>query len=307
MGSVATRFYLIFQQHTNAYSSSNAGLITSSTGKGYSIIAHCGQRVLLVAPDTRSERSKETVISQETYDLLDLEIRKQILPTTRHIVVVLGTPIVYPKLTMVENALDRLGDTLSRQGPLGQIFGKYKTFDNILGDFGPELLDDLVDSWACEIHQEEKKKFIGVLQAIAAEKNVRFSFISGDVHVGGAGRLFSTVGTDERRDPYHMVQIVSSAIVNGPPPAAVIKNLHFSAATYQVNDYTSEEMIDIFNYDVDGTELETKKLLNRRNWCEVRELEGYEVEFTICVEELDHTGSKKYPLVVNRLEKIGGV
>ncbi|KAF9203287.1 hypothetical protein BGZ59_001724, partial [Podila verticillata] len=151
-------------------------------------------------------------------------------------------------------------------------------FENVLGQFGPELLDDLVDSWACNIHTEEKKKFIELLQAISKQSGVRVTFIAGDVH------------------------IVSSAIVNGPPPGAVIHALHNSAKTYPLNDTTSEQMTEIFNQDVTGEDLEHKMLLNRRNWCEVRELSGLELEFTIRVENEDHSGTKKYPVLVNRLE-----
>lgn len=69
-----------------------------------------------------------------------------------------------------------------------------------------------------------------------------------------------------------------------------------------MNDFTSEEMTEIFNQDVTGADLEHKKLLNRRNWCEVRELSGLELEFTIRVENEDHVGTKKYPILVDRLE-----
>lgn len=89
---------------------------------------------------------------------------------------------------------------------------------------------------------------------------------------------------------------------SAPPPSAVIHTLHKSAETYKLNEWTSEEMTDIFHQDVDGQDLEHKKLLNRRNWCEVRQLSGMELEFTLHVENLDHVGSKKYPIRVDRLE-----
>ncbi|KAF9102844.1 hypothetical protein BGX29_004111 [Mortierella sp. GBA35] len=242
------------------------------------------------------------ILSDETYRLLDEQIRSNLLPTTRHLVVVLGTPLVYPALTLFEDSLEAMGDTLSRQGIVGKIFGKCKAFENVLGQFGPELLDDLVDSWACNVHTEEKRKFVELLQSISSQYGVRTTFVGGDVHVGGAGRLFGTNSTDRLRDPYHMTQIVSSAIVNGPPPGAVISALHKSAKTYPLNEHTSEEMTEIFNQDVNGEELENRYLLNRRNWCEVRELSGLELEFTIRVENEDHSGTKKYPILVDRLE-----
>jgi hypothetical protein len=89
---------------------------------------------------------------------------------------------------------------------------------------------------------------------------------------------------------------------SGPPPKAVIHALHKSAKTYPLNEHTSEEMTEIFNQDVTGEDLEHKMLLNRRNWCEVRELSGLELEFTIRVENEDHSGTRKYPILVDRLE-----
>jgi hypothetical protein len=118
--------------------------VTSPSGKGWNCITHFGKRTLVVLPDTRSERTKEMILSPETYKLLDDTIRANILPTTRHLVIVLGTPLVYPALTLFEDSLEAMGDKLSRQSVVGKIFGKCKAFENVLGQFGPELLDDLV-------------------------------------------------------------------------------------------------------------------------------------------------------------------
>ncbi|KAF9168829.1 hypothetical protein BGX21_009387, partial [Mortierella sp. AD011] len=213
IGAAAAKFYLLFQQHANDSTTAKVGLVTSPSGKGWNNVTHFGKRTLVVLPDTRSERSKETILSDETYDMLDRLVRERLLPTTRHVVIVLGTPLVYPAMTLFEDTLESMGDSLSRDSVLGKVFGKFKAFQNVLGQFGPELLDDMVDSWACNIHTEEKKKLVELLQAIAASRNVRVTFVGGDVHIGGAGRLFSTNFTDPLRDPYYMTQIVSSAIV----------------------------------------------------------------------------------------------
>ncbi|KAF9418776.1 hypothetical protein BGZ76_004337, partial [Entomortierella beljakovae] len=180
IGAAASRFYLLFQQHANRSTTARAGLITSSSGKGWNCVANFGKRTTVLLPDTRSERSKEVILSNETYEMLNREIRAKLQPTTRHLIVVLGTPLVYPALTLVEDTLDALGDNLSRGSILGKIFGKSKAFQNVLGHFGPELLDDLVDSWACNVHTEEKRKFVELLQAIASSRGVRVTFVGGD-------------------------------------------------------------------------------------------------------------------------------
>ncbi|KAI8606710.1 hypothetical protein EDD21DRAFT_78537 [Dissophora ornata] len=302
IGASAAHFYLLFQQHTNANTTNQAGLQTSNSGKGWNCITHFGKRTMVVLPDTRSERSKEQILSNETYDLLEKEIRAKLLPTTKHLVIVLGTPLVYPAMKLFEEALEKMGDKLSRGSVIGKIFGKCKAFENVLGQFGPELLDDMVDSWACTVHTPEKKRLVELLQVIASQCDVRVTFVGGDVHVGGAGRLFGTKSTDRLSDPYDMVQIISSAIVNGPPPGAVITALHKTAKTYTLNEYTSEQMTEIFHEDVDGKPLEQKKLLNRRNWCEVRERSSeQQLKFTLRVENTDHVGVQKYPIIVDSL------
>ncbi|KAF9115270.1 hypothetical protein BGX27_008391 [Mortierella sp. AM989] len=302
IGATAARFYLLFQQHANENTASEAGLQTSHSGKGWNCITRFGRRTMLVLPDTRSERSKETILSHDTYTLLKTEINAKMLPTTKHLIIVLGTPLVYPALTLFEDTLEKLGGKLSKGSVVGKIFGKCKAFENVLGDFGPELLDDLVDSWACTVHTDEKRKLVELLQTIAVRRGVRVTFVGGDVHVGGAGRLYGTDGKDRSVDPYDMVQIVSSAIVNAPPPGAVINALHASSKTYKLNEYTLEEMTDIFEKDVDDSPLEMKKLLNRRNWCEVREEPvGNQLTFTLRVENASFDGVREYPIVVDSL------
>ncbi|KAF9561027.1 hypothetical protein BGW38_009024, partial [Lunasporangiospora selenospora] len=108
-----------------------------------SIFSSSSKRTLVVLPDTRSERSKETILSNETYELLNSELRSRLLPTTKHLIVVLGTPLVYPALSLFEDTLETMGDSLARDSVIGKIFGKCKAFENVLGQFGPELLDDL--------------------------------------------------------------------------------------------------------------------------------------------------------------------
>lgn len=65
-------------------------------------------------------------------------------------------------------------------------------------------------------------------QTLALEKHVRISFLSGDVHCAAAA-CFHTMPEgllkgrrlDKEVDPKYMLQVVTSAIVNTPPPAMV--------------------------------------------------------------------------------------
>ena len=77
------------------------------------------------------------------------------------------------------------------------------------------------------------------------------------------------------QDHKTMYQIISSAIVNVPPPNMVLKILHNNKilylpqngmrSTHTVSD-TKEEMIELFQTDVNGQLRELKKLMGRRNY-----------------------------------------
>lgn len=56
-------------------------------------------------------------------------------------------------------------------------------YNKLLNDFGePELLDDIVDHWSAGPHSDEKGPLLARLRALAAERRLRVSLVSGDVH-----------------------------------------------------------------------------------------------------------------------------
>lgn len=123
------------------------------------------------------------------------------------------------------------------------------------------------------------------------------SFVSGDVHCAAVAAFHTCPKKDHRiapaEDPKYMVQIVTSAIVNTPPPALVgsmvsrlgekrHKTLHCALrsrpplllspalrltfrpfTTPDVN--TDEEMIHHFPEDTDGTTLKHNTIMGRRS------------------------------------------
>lgn len=68
-----------------------------------------------------------------------------------------------------------------------------------------------------------------------------------------------------------MPNIISSAIVNTPPPDALADLLNKRNKVHHLDDVTDEDMIPIFTHDVTGKPRNNKRLLNRRNWCAIRE------------------------------------
>ena len=68
-----------------------------------------------------------------------------------------------------------------------------------------------------------------------------------------------------------MVNVVSSAIVNTPPPNNMADILNRRNKTHHLDPETDEDMIPMFNSDVNGDPRNNKRLLPRRNWCSIRE------------------------------------
>jgi PhoD related phosphatase len=73
-----------------------------------------------------------------------------------------------------------------------------------------------------------------------------------------------------------MYQLISSSVVNTPPPSYVVKLLHNNKPLYipangtrstpSTPTDTKEDMIEIFTHDVTGQPREMRKLMPRRNY-----------------------------------------
>ncbi|KAF9544120.1 hypothetical protein EC957_012415 [Mortierella hygrophila] len=166
---------------------------------------------------------------------------------------------------------------------------------------------------ASKAHKQERNKLIVRLQNFANDRKIRVTFISGDVHCAGIGRFTAKISPPEK-DPQLMYQVISSAIVNEPPPDGVIRLLHFQDKVHILDGRvkTYEDMYPMFTVDVNGQSLQQDKLLPRRNYSH-----GYfnhhtgGMEVTIFAENVrggpEHTpggdkGTKGYVIHVPRLE-----
>jgi PhoD related phosphatase len=67
-----------------------------------------------------------------------------------------------------------------------------------------------------------------------------------------------------------MPNIISSAIVNTPPPDTVADLLNRRNKIHHFDADTDEDMVPKFVHDVNGRPRNNKRLLNRRNWCSIR-------------------------------------
>lgn len=169
--------------------------------------------------------------------------------------------------------------------------GKSGFFGKLLNqlDGGVEILDDLNDHWTARNHKAERNWLIEELQDLAAEKSVRVTILgyalwrfftenvlipfSGDVHLAAIGQFYSSpkLKIPKDRDHRYMPNVISSAIVNIPPPDMMADFLNIRNKVHHLNDETDESMIPLFTQDVSGSKRNNKHMMPRRNWCSIRE------------------------------------
>ncbi|KAI8802571.1 hypothetical protein BJ742DRAFT_832548 [Cladochytrium replicatum] len=302
LGRIALNFIALFQHQTTPALAESDGFFSASTTStgvpAYNHIRAIGPHTLLAALDTRAERTPTQVFAPATRDLIFSRLSAQLTNETKHILVLTGVPLIYARLEMMDTAADVLGKVKASvnafantvQGFFGSIankvggssegvdgtftnvkmaVGKTGLMSSILNRFGEvELQDDLMDHWTHKNHGYERTQLIYRFQQLAEQHRVRVTFVGGDVHVGGAGYLF-TDGTNVTpfNDHRLMYQIISSAIINVPPPSVVAKIVNgIARSPVRIDGRTVEAMHPLFE--------DEGRILASRNWCAVRGLDA---------------------------------
>lgn len=151
IGNVAYKYYMLFQHQSvpdETTQEEPSWLLGASPGPyinelSRSIFMFMGRSVAFVALDCRTERMRDEILSQESYDIIFDRCRREIIKgETKHLIVLLGVPIAYPRLNFLENILtSRIMDPIKA---LSRTFGSglVNKFDG-----GVEILDDLDDHW----------------------------------------------------------------------------------------------------------------------------------------------------------------
>ncbi|KAF2237100.1 hypothetical protein EV356DRAFT_44463 [Viridothelium virens] len=280
LGEVAFKYYMLFQHQTvvsETQADEPSWVLGASPGPyinelSRSVFMFLGRSVAFLGLDCRTERMRDSVLSEESYDLAFDRCRREIIRgETKHLIVLLGVPIAYPRLNFLENVLtSRAMDPIKAIGRTGALGGFVNKFDG-----GVEILDDLDDHWTAKHHKRERNWFVQELQELAAAKSVRVTILGGDVHLAAVGQFYSNkkLGIPKDHDHRYMPNIISSAIVNTPPPNVMADVLNRRNKIHHLDGDTDEDMIPMFLHDVDGNRRNNTHLLPRRNWCSLREYE----------------------------------
>ena len=284
----ARKFYLLFQHHTTIekVQDGKTDLFGSSPQScpSFSFLKLLGPTVAILGVDIRSERTKEQIMSKESWDVVFA--KAQDLPqTVRHLMVNFTVPIIYPKVPISEGLL-QLVSNMNRISALNALLVKTNILSSLMKFDEPELLDDLVDHWTGVHHSEERRKVVEGFQQLAIDRQLRISFISGDVHCAALGRFYSYPKMQHlAMDPFFMPQVITSAIINVPPPPMAVKLMHsFDHAGNRINNHTREKMVRFFKTRHPREE----KVLAKRNFLIVEGHEDGALKMSLFVEDHAH-------------------
>jgi hypothetical protein len=215
-----------------------------------SIYCQLGARVGFAGIDARTERTRHQVNYPETYKLIFERLDREYSgnPNLKHLILLLGVPIAYPRLQWLENIFSSpiiapIRFLNKRFGFAGGLFNKF--------DGQVDLLDDLDDHYTARNHKHERRDLIERLQAFSKLHSVRVTILGGDVHLGAIGRFFSKPALDipAESDWRYMPNIISSAITNKPPPQAVANLLARRNKIHHLNHETDETLLELFDHD----------------------------------------------------------
>ncbi|KAL2128238.1 hypothetical protein VTI74DRAFT_9461 [Chaetomium olivicolor] len=278
LGNVAFKYYMLFQHQSivDETEKTEPSWILGTRPGPYinelsrSLFMFLGAKVALLAVDARTERTREEVVREDTWKkIMDRCYGEIDKGKVEHLLVVLGVPIAYPRLVWLENILtSRVMDPVKALAKLGMFGGLLNRFDG-----GVEVLDDLDDHWTAKNHKAERSIVIEDLQDLAADKSIRVTILSGDVHLAAIGQFYSNpkLGLAKHKDFRYIPNVISSAIVNTPPPDLLADVLNKRNKVHHFDKETDEDMIPLFAHGVDGKPRNNKHLLPHRNWCAIRE------------------------------------
>jgi hypothetical protein len=172
---------------------------------GYTYAYRIGD-LALVALDLRSERTQNQVMSEETWNRLQVwmaeELPEKNLPANarrtgcKHVLMLSSIPIVNANLNLLETAY------AIRPGQ-------------------QRIEDDLKDQWLSRMHQQERLRLIHRLLQFSQDARCRVTILSGDAHAASWGYIQSERNQTTWAEANVINQLTSSAMVNLPPPALV--------------------------------------------------------------------------------------
>lgn len=296
IGKASFKYYMLFQHHVSleekdAYLQDKMWLLGREPSPfigelSHSVFTRVGPNMAMLGLDCRTERSLKTIVLRSTYDAMFERLTEEVKTQKfDHLLLMLGVPIAYPRMVMLEwlftSRLLFPLKFLSRKGIVAPGF-----VNEFNGDV--ELLDDLNDHWCSRHHKRERNWLLARLQDFGAKYGVRITILSGDVHLASMGRFRSRqhrhhpvastetqkanafIDEQPENDERLMVNVISSAVTNAPPPPAVSKVLQRKTPIHRFDHETDEDAVPMFNFETNGgAPRQITCFLPQRNWSDI--------------------------------------
>ncbi|KAM5445516.1 hypothetical protein MaudCBS49596_007422 [Microsporum audouinii] len=271
LGNVAFKYYLLYQHQTAVEETElhePSWLLGSAEGpyirqKSRNLLMNLGERIALLAIDCRTERSKMDIMIDESYDLIWDRCHQQIVKgEVKHLLVLVGVPVAFPRLSLIEGVLKGPAKALGRNGVFRNPSMKIENTS--------EKMDD---QWTAKQHKLERKWLIEDLQELAAEKSMRVTILGGGANLAAVGQFYSdpNLQIPKDKDYRYMPNVIASPIVDAPLSEIMTDTLNKRNKMHTLDLKTVEDMRAMFLHDVEGRPRNNKRLLPRRNWCSIRE------------------------------------
>ena len=238
-----------------------------------------GKRIGFIGIDARTERTRHQVNYPDTYDAIFSRLEREVKAANgdiKHLVLLLGVPIAYPRLAWLENILSSplIAPIRLMNKRFGFAGGLFNQFDGQV-----DLLDDLDDHYTAKHHKRERRVFIQRLQQFSRAHSIRVTILGGDVHLAAIGRFYSNpkLGIQCENDHRYMVNVISSAITNKPPPKAVANLLAQRNKLHHLDSETDETLMDMFDQQPGGVEKSSASnnvTMPSRNYASITEIES---------------------------------
>lgn len=220
------------------------------------LVMRLGKRIMFCGIDARTERTRHRVNYPETYDLIFNRLKSDLAASNgeiKHLILLLGVPIAYPRLAWLENIFSSpvIAPIRLLNKRFGVAGGLFNHFDGSV-----DLLDDLDDHYTAKHHKHERKVFMLRLQELSREFSLRITILGGDVHLAALGRFYSNpkLAIPTEHDYRYMANIISSAITNKPPPKAVANLLARRNRIHHLDHDTDETLLKMFDKQPGGNE-----------------------------------------------------
>jgi hypothetical protein len=163
----------------------------------------------IFAPDLRTERTQTRVMSEDTWAELPGWLDQ--FDGCRHVLLMSSVPLVFANLHAVERLVNLWPGKASME-------------------------DDLRDQWRSYVHEKEYVRFIRLLGALARDRHLQLTILSGEIHLGACGVIHGA--------GFELWQLTSSGIVH-PPPSKLYADLleRLSRGTETIAENTTLELV----------------------------------------------------------------